>query len=78
MTGALSDSSVGIEEIARLEDELNDCILDTEIELSHCECFDDEQRSEVYAILKALKDYTEAHRLTVKSLAGINERMGDA
>ena len=41
---------------------------ETADEIAHVECFDEEQRSEVYAILQALKSDTEAHQLMVNQL----------
>lgn len=38
-------------------------------ELAHAECFDEEQRAEIYAILQAIKTDTEKHRETIKLLA---------
>ena len=38
-------------------------------ELAHTECFDQEQRAEIYAILGAIKTDTENHRRTIELVA---------
>jgi len=38
-------------------------------QVQHAECFDQEQRAEIYAILQALKTDTEAHRIVAEFLA---------
>ena len=38
-------------------------------EVAHSECLDEEDRSEVYAILKAISGETELHRQTVELLS---------
>jgi hypothetical protein len=55
--------------LAGIEHQLATALTATADEVKHAECFDDEQRAEVYAILQALRDDTEAHRATVDLLA---------
>ena len=62
-----------------LEQGLLSTLSKTSEEVAHSECFDAEQRAEVYAILHALKANTDLHRETVSRLASkIRERQADA
>jgi hypothetical protein len=47
--------------IRKVEAQLTAALREAEDELSRAECFDDEQRSEVYAILSAIRADTQAH-----------------
>jgi hypothetical protein len=48
-------------------------------ELAHAECFDQEQRAEIYAILQAIKTDTENHRQMIQLLAQkLNRNSPDA
>ena len=49
-------------EAATLENQLAATLTQSADELDHAECFDPEERSELYSILKTLIDDTEAHR----------------
>ena len=55
--------------LAGIEHQLASALTQTADEIKHAECFDDEQRAEVYAILQALRHDTEAHRAMVDLLA---------
>ena len=44
------------------------CLAETADEISRSECFDIEQRAEVYTILKTLQDNTESHCAMVRLL----------
>jgi len=69
MSGLQVDGAADEQGVARIEDQLASMLLRTSDEVARAECFDDEQRSEIYAILEALKLGTEAHRAQVKLLA---------
>lgn len=47
--------------IADMEEQLAQRLHQASKEIDHMDCFDDEQRAEIYTILKALKDDTRAH-----------------
>ncbi len=51
------------------ESRIADSLSKTADELAHSECFDQEQRAEIYAILQAIKTDTDNHHKTVKLLA---------
>lgn len=51
--------------VVGLEDRLAATLADTSREVAHTECFDPEQRAEIYTILGILKTDTNAHRETV-------------
>ncbi len=79
MSGA--DGQVGTEtaRIAAMEDRLAATLMTTAREVAHAECFDSEQRAEVYTILGTLKANTETHRAMIKLLARrIKESQADA
>ena len=62
-----------------VESKIAESLSDTSDELAHSECFDQEQRAEIYAILQAIKTDTENHRKTVQLLARkMNEDIPDA
>lgn len=50
-----------LSEAAGIEDQLARTLAMAASEVAHSECFDSEQRSEVYAILDTLKADTQAH-----------------
>ena len=47
--------------LARLEEDLADQLAKIQYELDHTDCFDPEQRAEIYTIVQALRDDTKAH-----------------
>ena len=47
--------------LARLEENLADRLAKIQYELDHTDCFDPEQRAELYTIVQALRDDTKAH-----------------
>ena len=61
---------------ARLESRLADALTDTAEEVARTECFDSEQRAEVYAILDTLRADSQAHRECVGRW--VNDRTGEA
>ena len=69
MTGVPIQSPSDVSDLAGIEHQLATALTDAADEIKHAECFDDEQRAEVYAILQALRDDTEAHRAMVDLLA---------
>jgi hypothetical protein len=54
--------------MAKLEEYLATTLHEAADEVARVECFDDEQRSEIYAILETLKSDTQVHRAAVKLL----------
>ena len=77
-TGTYIGSSGDISILAGMEHQLASALRETAEEIKHAECFDDEQRAEVYAILQALRTDTEAHHATVNLLARQLETGKDA
>jgi len=61
--------STAVSDLKKLEDELAAMLARTAGEVDHAECFDQEQRAEVYAILSALRADTQAHRTMLDRLA---------
>lgn len=55
--------------VQQAEDGIARTLTLTADELAHAECFDEEQRAEIYAILQAIKTDTETHRQAVELLA---------
>lgn len=65
--------------LAGLEQQLAQKLAETTDEVQHVECFDDEQRAEVFAILQALRLDNEAHRSAVDLLSRrLKGGIGDA
>jgi hypothetical protein len=62
MTYVENNSRGFLGNLARMEQLLSDTVQATAKEVQHTECLDDEQRSEVFSILHALKNNTDAHR----------------
>ncbi len=69
MTGAQINASSDVTTMTGLEHGLAATLMEAADEVKRAECFDDEQRAEVYAILQALRTDTEAHRGMVELLA---------
>ena len=65
MTTANNNSGHLFGDSARIEQDLVDTVQAASKEVQYTECLDDEQRAEVYSILHALKNDTEAHRQIV-------------
>ncbi len=79
MAGAEGQYVSDVAGIHRLEDKLAATLIKTADEVAHSECFDAEQRAEVYTILEALKANTETHRAMAKQLAvKLKQKQGDA
>ena len=77
-TGAQGSGAGGDSTTATMEDKLSAALVETADEIAHAECFDAEQRAEVYSILDALKLDTEAHRAQMKLLTErLKARVGD-
>lgn len=67
--------------VRQIEDGIARTLHQTADELAHAECFDEEQRAEVYAILQAIKTDTDNHRQAVELLSARLKQpgeMGDA
>lgn len=54
---------------ADAESRIGDVLAQTSEELAHAECFNEEQRAEIYAILQAIKADTSNHQQIVELLA---------
>ncbi|MBN1555962.1 MAG: hypothetical protein JXA11_14555 [Phycisphaerae bacterium] len=52
------------------ESRIGAVLAQTSEELAHAECFDQEQRAEIYAILQAIQTDTINHRRIAEQLAG--------
>ncbi len=68
MAGENMYSGVDFGQYISVESDIAASLLATADELAHTECFDQEQRAEIYAILQALQSDTENHRQTIKLL----------
>jgi nitrate reductase assembly molybdenum cofactor insertion protein NarJ len=69
MASAHLESPSDVSALPSIEHQLASTLVETAEEIRYVECFDDEQRAEVYAILEALRGDTEAHRAMVDLLA---------
>jgi len=58
-----------LEGLEGIESEIGDSLDLAADELLHADCFGDEQRSEIYAILKSLRDDTVDHRMIIRRLS---------
>ena len=65
MTNVNDNSGHLFGDLARIEQGLVDTVQAASKELQYTESLDDEQRAEVYSILHALKNDTEAHQQIV-------------
>ncbi|MFW6132475.1 MAG: hypothetical protein ACOC8F_01160 [Planctomycetota bacterium] len=61
---------------AQLESRLREALAATVDEVARAECFDPEQRAEVYAILDSLRADSEAHNACIGQW--VNDRTGEA
>ena len=68
MASAHIESPSDVSALPGIEHQLASALVETADEIRYVECFDDEQRAEVYAILQALRTDTEAHRAMVDLL----------
>jgi hypothetical protein len=79
MTGIQGSSPSDVSALTSLEEQLAAQLYVTADEISRAECFDDEQRSEVYTILETLQADSQAHRAAVKLISHrITGSMGNA
>jgi len=79
MSGADGQEGAETAGIEAMEDRLAATLMRAADQVAHAECFDSEQRAEVYTILETLKANTETHRAMVKLLARrMKERQADA
>ena len=71
MTRDSKDSSQPLlNDLIRVEERLAEALRATAREVGHTECLDGEQRAEVYTILDALRNDTNAHRAIVGRWVG--------
>ena len=66
MAEADSQSYQGKSQLTSAESKIADSLATAAEELSRSECFDNEQRAEIYAILGAIKTDSENHRQMIK------------
>ena len=69
LASAHIESPSDVSALSGIEHQLASALMETAEEFRRAECFDDEQRAEVYAILEALRGDTDAHRAMVDLLA---------
>lgn len=65
MTGTDGTVSDRLSALAEVEDKLAAALSETAGDVARSECFDTEQRAEVYAILDAMRSDIEVHRASV-------------
>jgi len=75
MAETKDNSSSLLSDLERIEQDLVDTVRAAAREVRHTECLDEEQRAEVYSILHALKNDTEAHRKIVGKW--VNDKTGE-
>ena len=78
MTRVCSGIQGSLQAVAGMESRLVAALGAASAEVAHSECLDEEDRSEVYAILHAISGETEAHRQAVESLTSRLAEGGDA
>ena len=79
MAEANSQFYQGNPQLTNVESDIANSLLSTTEELAHTECFDQEQRAEIYAILGAIKTDTENHRQMIELVGDkIAKGVGDA
>ncbi|MCL2700122.1 MAG: hypothetical protein FWE88_00340 [Phycisphaerae bacterium] len=61
MTTAQTSQPSDLAALAKLEEHLADQLAKIQYELDHTDCFDPEQRAEIYTIVQALREDTQAH-----------------
>ncbi len=69
MTGMEAQLHQNLSELVSVESKICNSLTETTDELARAECFDQEQRAEIYAILQAIKNDTDNHRQTIELLA---------
>lgn len=62
MTGSMGTYHSDVTDVARIEEQLAHSLKQAAASVAHVDSFDEEQRAEVYAILKAMRDDSAAHR----------------
>jgi len=70
--GTVSDR---LSALAEVEDRLAAALKETAGDVARSECFDTEQRAEVYAILDAMRSDSEVHRASIGKW--VNDRTGE-
>ena len=69
MTSMEAQLHQDLSEWANVESKISNSLTETTDELARSECFDQEQRAEIYAILQAIKNDTDNHRQMIELLA---------
>lgn len=77
MSGIETRANQNIPDLAGLEARIAEALDETADELAHAECFDQEQRAEIYAILQAIQNDASNHRALV-DLLGAKMSQGSA
>ncbi len=70
MTDLNTSGNRNLSDLAAIEDRLAAALDAAADEIAHAECFDPEQRAEVYAIISALRNETNLHRDQAAQIAG--------
>ena len=79
MAEAVSQFYQGKPQLTDAESKIANSLAVAAEELAHSECFDNEQRAEIYAILGAIKTDTENHRRMIELTADkVAKGVGDA
>ena len=65
-----TDHNHGVYHAAALEDQLARQLREVSAEVDRSECFDADERAEVYAIIEALQTDTRAHRKAIRLMTG--------
>lgn len=69
MSGIETRANENVPDLAGMEARIAESLDETADELAHAECFDQEQRAEIYAILQAIRTDATNHRAMIDLLA---------
>ena len=75
VTGTSNTISDRLSALAEVEDQLAAVLCETAGDVARSQCFDREQRAEVYAIIDAMRSDVEAHRQSVGKW--VNDQTGE-
>jgi hypothetical protein len=69
MSGMETRVEKNVPDLAGMEARIAEALDETANELAHAECFDQEQRAEIYAIFHAIRNDATNHRAVIDLLA---------
>ena len=69
MTDVKENESMYVSEAGSMEERIRASLMETSDDVAHSECFDAEQRAEVYTILETLRTNAITHRAVVELLS---------